>query len=109
MAESIKTLVLDVRDTVAGNSGKTVDKIPLIAFECLEYLVLYKSSSPSKRQTFKILLKKDDTGIETQVYAKGGDYLDIAIDGAIVGGDAELQVTNNEAFSVDFVATRLIV
>lgn len=107
MAESIKTLVLDVRDTVTANSAKTVDKIPLIAFECLEYLVLYKS--PSKRQSFKILLKKDDSGIETQVYAKGGDYLDIAIDGTIVGSDAELQIVNNESFSVDFVATRMIV
>ena len=109
MAESIKTLVLDVRDTLAANSTKTVDRIPLVAFECLEYFVSYRSDAPSRKRTFKILLKKDDTGIETQVYARSGDILDVAIDGAIVGSDAELQIVNNEAFPVDFVATRIIV
>lgn len=108
MAESIKTLVRDVRDTIAANSTKTVDRIPLVAFECLEYSVTYKSDAEDKRKTLKLSLRKDDSTIETQVFAKTGDVLDVAIDADVVGSDAELQVINNEGFDLDFIASRIL-
>lgn len=109
MAESIKTLIRDFRSNVPGNTNQVVDSVSLIAFQALEYTLVYFGDTPIKRRVLKVLVQKTDTDLATQVYGKNGDALNIAIDAFINGSFAELRLNNLENFAVDLTATRLII
>lgn len=109
MAESLKTLIRDVRDTVPTGTTKVVDKVPLAVFDALEYTINYKTALPLQIKTLKLLLQKTDTDLATQVFGKSGAALNVLVNAQINGGDAELTITNNELAPLDFVATRLII
>jgi hypothetical protein len=108
MANIPKTLVIDLADTILAGATKAVDAIPLSAFSALEYFVNTKSESPVKAKFLKVLVSKTDTEVETQVYARRGDQIDIEIDAFISGANAELRIKNNESFSLEIAATRII-
>ncbi len=109
MANIPKTLVIDLADTILAGATKAVDAIPLSAFSALEYFVNTKSSSPDQRKFLKVLVQKTDMNVETQVYARNGDPLNIEVDAFVNGGNAELRLKNNEAFTIELAATRIII
>lgn len=108
MANIPKTLVIDLADTILAGATKAVDAIPLSAFSALEYFVNTKGDTPTKAKFIKVLVQKTDTDVETQVYARRGDQLDIEIDAFISGSNAELRIKNNESFQLEVAATRII-
>lgn len=109
MAESIKTLVRDVRATVPANTTQVVDFLPLVAFRALEYTIVYQGDAPLKVRVLKLLVRKTDTELTTQVYGKNGDTLNIGIDAFINGANAEVRLNNLENFVVNLTATRMLI
>lgn len=109
MAESIKTLIRDFKKTISANTNMVVDSLPLVAFEALEYSVTYSVAVPFKTKILKLLVRKTDTDLATQVFGKAGDAININIDAFRNGSNMELRVNNFESFSVELKATRLII
>jgi len=107
MGESFKNLWCDSKDDVPANTLKAVDTIALSSFRVAEYLVLFIGGSPEKTKSLKLNLRKTDSNIETQVYARSGDLLAVGIDAVINGANAELQVNNSEAFAIEVKFARL--
>jgi hypothetical protein len=109
MANIPKTLVIDLADTILAGATKAVDAIPLSAFSALEYFVNTKSTVPDQRKFLKVLVKRTETDVETQVYARNGDPLNIELEAFVNGSNAELRLKNNEAFTIELAATRIII
>lgn len=108
MANLSKTLILDLAVLVDAGTTKVVEAVGMTEFSALEYFVNIKSSSPTKVKVLKVLVFKTDTDVETQVYARRGDTLDIEIDAFAAGSNAELRIKNNESFQLEVAATRII-
>jgi hypothetical protein len=103
-----KTLVIDLSDNINAGATKIVDVIALSQFSAIEYFVNMKVAGPTKNKFLKILVSRTETDVETQVYARRGDQIDIAIDAFVSGLNAELRITNNELVSLEIAATRIL-
>lgn len=107
MAESYKNLLVKKEDVVSASSTKVVDTIALAKFKRAEYSLYYFSQSNNKTKTLKLVVVQTDSGLKDQLFAKGGNLLDIGITATINGSNFELTIINNESFVVDLVLTRL--
>jgi len=92
---------------VSSGVTTTLDSRPLSSFVCAYYFLCFKEQGGVKTRTLKIDIRKVDTDVEDQVYAKNGDSMNIAVTAVTVGTNMELQVQNNTAFGVDVEFTRL--
>lgn len=88
-------------------STTTLDSRPLSSLVCAYYQVCMKEQGGSRTKTLKIDIRKVDTDVEDQVYAKNGDVMNIAINAVTVGTNIELQIQNNESYGVDVSFARL--
>jgi len=105
MGESVLQLWCPVFATIEAGQTKVIHSLPLSKFKRLELISCYKSNL--KQLSFKLSVDNSETGLGTQVYAKAGDFFDVTIDAFQNGLNAEIRVTNNEAFDIDFSGARL--
>ena len=92
--------------TVAAQSTKIVDSIPVAKFSRAEYVVSYKNAINDKKKSLKLSAEIQGSEVFDSVYARLGD-LDVGINTLITGSNMELKVTNNELFLIDVKFARL--
>ena len=87
--------------SLSPTSTTVLDSLPLSSFVCAYYHLCFKEQGGVKTKTLKIDIRKVDTDVEDQVYARNGDSINIAVNAVTVGANMELQIVNNEAFGID--------
>ena len=100
MAESIRQIWSKKERTVSASTTLVVDSIPLARFKKLEYVVNIEEVGGSKSIGFKFPVFNTESGVNHQVYAKAGDSIDYEIQAKVNGSECEIEVTNNESYSI---------
>lgn len=98
---------VQTNDTISALTTKVVDVVPLADFNCIDYIICVRKPDKTAMTHLKLSGYQDDTGLHDNVYDKRGG-LDISVSWVEVGTDAELQITNNEAYGIDVYVTKLI-
>ena len=107
MAESIRQLWCKKCDSVNALSTKVIDSIPLSRFHLIEYSMQIHNAASTKVRTLKMMVARVDTGVDDQVFARGGSAINLELNNKITGRDFELEIVNNETESVDLSFARL--
>lgn len=90
-----------------------VDEIPIAAVNHIDYIINFRNSDNSQTQSLKLSARRVDGGIKDIVYSKMNrnnvaDTLSIDVVAQVSGLNFELEITNNESFSVDYSFIRFI-
>lgn len=97
-----------IKSTVAAETTVVVEATPLALFGARKYLVHVSNATQGKYKSVEVWASRKGSEVNESVYAKLGDALDVSLNWFVVGPDIQLQITNDEAFSVDVVVTKLV-
>lgn len=78
----------------------TVDSVTHSTLKTIDYLVNIHKSDFTKTRAFKMILSRDGSDVKDSVYSRVGNDLNCAVVSNVVGLDAIISVTNNEAFDI---------
>jgi len=92
---------------VPASSTKIVDTVPLSKFHRLEYGLQYHDAAGPKTRSLKLVVVKDDTSVDDQVFAKQGNTINAEVNAKVTGSNFQLEIINNETFSLDLSLARL--
>ena len=105
---AISNLWIKRRFTIAASATITVDTFPVSNFDHVQYICYAQDVADTLSKSFQFQAHhKAGTSLKDVLYGMMGDSIDIDVDTAISAGDYELNITNNEAFSVEFSFARL--
>lgn len=94
--------------TVPASSTSVIDSVPTADSRTAKWVVVVTDTTNDKTQAFEILaLHKNGTTSTHNMYSILGDQIDFALNVIIVGTDLTLQITNNEAVSIEVDAARI--
>ena len=93
--------------TIPASSTLIVDTIPLVSFRSISYIMNTRAPSTDREKNLKMDINKDDSQLKKQVYALSGAPLNVEINELITGPNYELEMVNNELFSVEVNFSRL--
>lgn len=100
------TLFTKVLDSVNANETKIIDTLPLIDFKIIEYTFRASNQPNSKTKGLKMIVRKTDSSINDQVYAKIGDAISFNLNAVINGSNMNLVLQNNENFVLHLALIR---
>ena len=96
------------RFTIAASATVTVDSFAMTSFDSADYVCHVQDVSDTLSKSFYFRAhQKAGSSLKDSLYGKMGDSISINVNTAVNSGDYELNITNNEAFSVEFSFARL--
>ena len=90
-----------------GTSSSVVETIPMTGFKSLDYIVTIWNSTEDKTKSLHLKITQDASGLKSMIRDKLGTNIDFDLSEAIVSGNMELTLTNNETFSLNIEMARL--
>lgn len=93
-------------DSINALATKVIDSVPLIDFKMIEYTFRASNSPNDKTKGLKMLVRKTDSSVNDQVFARMGDAISFNIGAQINGLNMNLILQNNENFALDLALIR---
>jgi hypothetical protein len=84
-----------------------VDTVPLASFRSLDYIITVSNVAQDKTKRIHLAIVCENASLKSSVYGKLGS-LKFAVTEAIVGGNCELTITNNESFAIEIHVAKLV-
>lgn len=94
------TAPTSITQTILAGQTKTIHLVALSAFYAIDYIFNVRKSDLTKSKSFKMFVSRTDVGLEDTIFARLGSKINYSIDVQINGSNAEIIITNNEAFDL---------
>jgi len=86
--------------TVPAGQVVTVDSVVFSTIKALNYFIHLSDSAFTQFRILKMTVVKAGSGVNDQVYSRDGNSLDCLVVADVVGPNATIAITNNEAFDI---------
>lgn len=96
----VNNIVSTTSVLVPAGQTVTVDSVTHATLKSIDYLVNIHKSDFTQTRTFKMLLSRDGSDVKDSIYSRVGNGLSLQVVSSVVGLNATIAVTNNEAFDV---------
>lgn len=95
-------------ESINASSTKVIESITLTNNHSFDYVITLFNDVEGKAKRYYLTALKDGAIIRDTVYSRLGSLTDISINAAAVGGNLELELTNNNTFGLSISYARLI-
>lgn len=92
--------------TISSSESKVVDSTDLTQFRGSQLLVSVYNRTQNVNRNFTMCLGLANGEPQDQIFNKIGDSLSIEVQSLLNGSLIEVQITNNEGYSLDYAITK---
>lgn len=97
-----------VTGTVSGSSSSVIDTVDLTSFTSIKYIISARNKPNSAAKYLELSVNYNQSSLSDSVSGKINNGLSMNVDANLVGGNLELDITNNETFDIDLDIAKLV-